>query len=300
MKLTPVQREVLLALIDLYQRSKGDAIKGEGIAELINKNPGTIRNQMQSLRALGLVEGVPGPKGGYRPTTETYKILNFEQVEREVQVPIYLGNSLLDGLSVTGINLISVPDPERCRAAIHAIGNLKGLNIGDVVRIGPTPLNKLIIRGKVIGRDDIDNVLLIDIQDMLSVPKERIIEIATTDIRTISPDTAIREAAKLFVKENIRGAPVVYNHKPVGIISTVDVTRALADNKENRKVREVMSKDLHTIAEDACISHAIQMMEKYNISRLIVVDNRGDSKGIVTRTDILCRIASLCGSAASM
>ncbi len=70
MKLTAVQREVLLALVDLYYKSQGDAVKGEGIANVINKNPGTIRNQMQSLRSLGLVEGVPGPNGGYRPTVE--------------------------------------------------------------------------------------------------------------------------------------------------------------------------------------------------------------------------------------
>ena len=30
----------------------------------MSRNPGTIRNQMQSLRSLGLVKGVPGPRGG--------------------------------------------------------------------------------------------------------------------------------------------------------------------------------------------------------------------------------------------
>ena len=63
MELTPVQRDVLTALINLH-RQEGQAIKGEEIAELVGRNPGTIRNQMQSLRALNLVEGVTGPKGG--------------------------------------------------------------------------------------------------------------------------------------------------------------------------------------------------------------------------------------------
>ena len=40
------------------------SIKGEEIADIMNRNPGTIRNQMQSLRSLGLVKGVPGPRGG--------------------------------------------------------------------------------------------------------------------------------------------------------------------------------------------------------------------------------------------
>jgi len=65
MELTPIQKEILTALINLY-RTKKHAIKGEDIAELIERNPGTVRNQMQSLKALGLVEGVPGPKGAIR------------------------------------------------------------------------------------------------------------------------------------------------------------------------------------------------------------------------------------------
>ena len=98
MNLTSVQREVLLALVDLYQRSHGEAVKGEGIAELINRNPGTVRNLMQSLRSLALVDGVPGPKGGYRPTTEAYKALNFEDVKDAVTIPFYDKSGIIEGV----------------------------------------------------------------------------------------------------------------------------------------------------------------------------------------------------------
>ena len=67
MELTPIQKEILTALVNLYRKHKR-AVKGEMIADVINRNPGTVRNQMQSLKALGLVEGVPGPKGGYKAT----------------------------------------------------------------------------------------------------------------------------------------------------------------------------------------------------------------------------------------
>lgn len=296
MKLTPVQREVLLALIDLYHVSKGTAIKGEDIAALVRKNPGTIRNQMQSLRSLGLVEGVPGPKGGYRATTEGYKSLGFEKLEKEVQIPVFIGDALQEGLTVTGINFVSIPDPEKCRAEIHAIGNLKNLSVGDTMKIGPTPINKLVIKGRIIGKDDIDNVLLIETSEMFSIPRVRVIEIATKTLKTLSPKISVRKAAELFVKERIRGAPVVENHKPVGMLSTLDVARALTENKEDCKVEDIMSKNLYTINENAFISSAIEEMENYNVSRLIVVDESGNSKGIVTRTDVLCRIASLCKS----
>jgi len=296
MKLTPVQREVLLALINLYQTSKGEAIKGENIAVLVKKNPGTIRNQMQSLRSLGLVDGVPGPRGGYRPTTEGYKILNFEKLEKEVQIPIFVNDYPQEGLTVTAINFVSTSDPGKCRAEIHAIGNLKNLSVGDTVKIGPTPVNKLVIKGKITGRDDIDNVLLIETSEMFSIPRVRVVEVATKTLKILSPKISVREAAKLLVKERIRGAPVVENHKPVGILSTVDIAKALAENKEDCKVEDIMSKNVYTINENDFISSAIEEMENYNISRLIVVDDAGNSRGIITTTDVLCRIASLCGS----
>ena len=77
MDLTTVQRDILTALINIH-RVEGRAVKGEEIAELIDRNPGTIRNQMQSLKALNLVEGVPGPKGGYKATGAAYEALNIE------------------------------------------------------------------------------------------------------------------------------------------------------------------------------------------------------------------------------
>ncbi len=294
MKLTSVQREVLLALIDLYNKSMGKAVKGEDIAGLITKNPGTIRNQMQSLRSLGLVEGVPGPKGGYRPTTEGYKTLSFDRHEKEVTVPIFSSGYIMEGINVTSIELISIPDSKKCKATVHVIGNIKTLNVGDVIKIGPTPINRLIILGRILGRDDMDNVLLIEILEMTSIPKEKVINIATTNIKTISPNTTVRDAAKILVKEMIRGAPIVQDNKPIGIISTMDVTRALAENRENEKVENVMSRDICVINENSLLSRAIEELEKHDISRLIVTDEDGNSKGIITRTDILCRIARLC------
>ncbi len=64
MELSPIQKDILITLITLYHESSS-AIKGEGIAGVLKRNPGTVRNQMQALRALGgLVDGgVPGPKG---------------------------------------------------------------------------------------------------------------------------------------------------------------------------------------------------------------------------------------------
>ena len=64
LELTESQKTVLQELVDLSRESE-NAVKGEAIANQIDRNAGTIRNQMQSLKALQLVEGAPRPKGGY-------------------------------------------------------------------------------------------------------------------------------------------------------------------------------------------------------------------------------------------
>ena len=68
MELTQVDRDILTALINICRREDRPA-KGEEIAGLIDRNPSTIRNRMQSLKALNLVQGISGPKGGYRATS---------------------------------------------------------------------------------------------------------------------------------------------------------------------------------------------------------------------------------------
>ena len=50
-ELTSAQKSILTALIHLYEEQE-DAVKGESIADEVNRNPGTIGNQIQSLKAL--------------------------------------------------------------------------------------------------------------------------------------------------------------------------------------------------------------------------------------------------------
>ena len=104
MELTPVQRHIITALINL-SRQKNKVVKGEDIAELIDRNPGTIRNQMQSLKALKLVEGVPGPKGGYKPTGSAYEAISIDELEEEVIVCIHRNSILVENATVSNIDL---------------------------------------------------------------------------------------------------------------------------------------------------------------------------------------------------
>ncbi|WP_096388923.1 Rrf2 family transcriptional regulator [Halopenitus persicus] len=170
-ELTSSQKTILTALINLYREQDG-AVKGETIAAEVDRNPGTIRNQMQSLKALQLVEGVPGPKGGYKPTANAYEALDVQRMDEPANVTLRHKGELVEDANVDEIDLSSVHHPELCRAEIHIQGSVRGFSEGDSVTVGPTPLSKLVIEGTVDGKDDTSNVLILRIDDMRAPVEE--------------------------------------------------------------------------------------------------------------------------------
>ncbi len=164
-ELTPSQKTILTALINLHRETE-DAVKGEDIAEEVDRNPGTIRNQMQSLKALQLVEGVPGPKGGYNPTATAYEALDVQQMDEPASVPLEHNGTPVEDTNIEEIDLSNVHHPELCRAEVQLQGSVRDYSEGDSVTVGPTPLSKLVIEGTVDGKDDTDNVLILQIDGM--------------------------------------------------------------------------------------------------------------------------------------
>lgn len=290
--LTSVQKEILQTLINLYQTSDGKSIKGEDIAEVMNRNPGTIRNQMQSLRSLSLVKGVPGPRGGYKPTIEAYHTLNITVTDNESKVPMFKEGNRVDGVSVAKIEFTSIPNPGECEAAIKVLGSIKDLNLGDKIRIGPTPVNNLGIIGEIVGRDDMDNILLLDTTTIRSIPKKRIRDIATLELLFLGPNDTIKEAANLLSNESIDGAPVIENNKILGILTLSDIVWSLAKSKEDLKVKDIMQKNVVTVNQNMKVANAVEIMYNKNIGRLILVDN-DKPVGIVTKTDVVNSITNL-------
>jgi len=164
-ELTPSQQNILQELVNLFQEDE-TAVKGETIAERVDRNPGTIRNQMQSLKALQLVEGVPGPKGGYKPTAKAYDALQIQNLDHAADVPLYHEGELIEEANVEEIDLTSVHHPEACRAEVKLRGSVANFHEGDTVTVGPTPLSKLQIIGTLEGKDATNNVLILTIDDM--------------------------------------------------------------------------------------------------------------------------------------
>lgn len=164
-ELTESQKTILQELVDLHRDSER-AVKGEAIAEQIDRNAGTIRNQMQSLKALQLVQGVPGPKGGYKPTSEAYNALDIEDMDEPATIPLSHNGEPIDEQVVQEIDLMSVHHPEKCRAEVRVQGSVRDFHEGDSITIGPTPKSSLAITGTIDGVVDSDNKLIIRTETM--------------------------------------------------------------------------------------------------------------------------------------
>ncbi|MDR2966424.1 MAG: CBS domain-containing protein [Methanobacteriaceae archaeon] len=291
--LTSVQKEILQTLTNLYQSSNGKSIKGEDIAEVMSRNPGTIRNQMQSLTSLNLVKGVPGPRGGYKPTIEAYHNLNISVTEDESKVPMFKDGKEIEDVSVARIEFTSIPNPGECEAVIKVLGNIKNLDLGDTIRIGPTPVNNLGIIGEIVGRDDMDNILLLDANTIRSIPKKTVLDVATLDLIVLNPNNSIREASKILSNKSVDGAPIIENKDVVGIITLHDIVKALAESKENGKISDIMETNVVAVNQDLKIANAIEIMYNENVGKLIVENHESIPIGIITRTDIVDTITSM-------
>jgi predicted transcriptional regulator len=145
----------------------------------------------------------------------------------------------------------------------------------------------------VVGRDDMDNLILLDTTSIRSIPHKSVMDVASQNLITLKPSMSIKEAAGILSKNDIEGAPVLKDHDVMGILTLSDISKAISEGNENVKVVEVMSKHIITVEEELMISDAIEIMNKNKIGRLIVVNKDKVPVGIVTRTDLLDKIAGL-------
>ena len=289
MELTPIQKEILITLINLY-RTKKQAAKGEDIADVIDRNPGTVRNQMQSLKALGLVEGVPGPKGGYKPTGATYQALSLSEMEEETAVPLRRNEEIIPNATAAEISFTTVRHPDLCNATVHVIGDIKSFDIGDIVTIGPTAVNKMVIKGEVIGRDDTENTILFYITEMVSLPKKPVKTYVKTKSIHIPATATIQEASRILSENKVHGAPVEDKNEIVGIVTLTDIGKTLAGGKTSLKIKDIMSKDIISVDGESSLHDVVKVLNKEKIGRLLVEVN-GEYIGLISKTDVLDNLA---------
>ena len=288
-RLTRTQKEVLEALVKLYEKTRR-MVKSKEIAELIGRDEGTVRNIILSLKSLGLIESKTGPTGGCMPTLKAYEVL------RGVLMPVALKlkkRGEETNIVVIGVELLDPFNPAGGRAVLRVYGDLSTISVGDYVSIGPTPFARIIIEGEVLFIDATTSQLSIVVRRLVSIPRIDVGKLTTRRVITVEPDQPLSEVAAILSAKKIKGAPVVEGERLVGIITQTDIIRAIAEDNLDARVRDYMSSPVVTIREDEDVLKAIELMNYKMVGRLVVVDSQGRLAGIITRTDVLKYIAGL-------
>ncbi len=112
-------------------------------------------------------------------------------------------------------------------------------------------------------------------------------DVMSRDVKVISPDTTIREAAKQMQEEGFGMMPVGENDRMIGAISDRDIViRAVSEGKDcDTKVREVMSDGITWAYENDTVVRGASIMSEKQIRRLPVVDRDKRLVGIVSLGD---------------
>jgi CBS domain-containing protein len=112
-------------------------------------------------------------------------------------------------------------------------------------------------------------------------------DLMSRDVKVVSPDMTIGEAAKKMRDGDFGMMPVGEDDRMIGTISDRDIAiRAVAEGKEaGTKVRDVMSEGIIWAYEDNSVEQVATIMSKHQVRRLPVVDRDKRLVGIVALGD---------------
>ncbi|MCH8176983.1 MAG: IMP dehydrogenase, partial [Proteobacteria bacterium] len=102
---------------------------------------------------------------------------------------------------------------------------------------------------------------------------------------TISADTSVRDVIELTQSKKISGLPVIGADGLVGLVTKRDLR---FETNLDQPVSSIMTdRDrLVTVGEGAEKDEVIELLHRHRIERLLVVDDRGELKGMITVKDI--------------
>jgi CBS domain-containing protein len=115
----------------------------------------------------------------------------------------------------------------------------------------------------------------------------RVLEIMDKKVTSIGEDEEITTAAKKLLKGETNHLPVINGKKVlVGIVTTFDISKAVANPGKAQIVKDIMKTKVITTTPDEAVDIAIQKLEKHNISALPVIDGESHVIGILTAMNL--------------
>jgi CBS domain-containing protein len=135
-------------------------------------------------------------------------------------------------------------------------------------------------------------------------------DVMTRKVLTVRPETSVANAIQVMLDNNVSGLPVLDNGKVVGILTEGDLLRRSETGTERhrprwleilmgpgrmageyvrahgRRVKEIMTADLVSVAGDTPLDEVVGLMERRRIKRVPVIEGEA-LVGVVSRLDLL-------------
>lgn len=171
---------------------------------------------------------------------------------------------------------------------------------------------------------DMDTYIDVTVEDLLMIAKTAqkhaqlreaetlsVNEIMTAGVKTVQPDTTVKDAARLLLDQKISGLPVISSeNKLVGVVTEADFLLAMGipchhpahsvwhtlesmfnaaptNNISPKLVADIMSTQTVTVGLDQTLHDVIDSMKRNHVKRVIVVDSEKYVVGIITRSNLV-------------
>jgi anti-sigma regulatory factor (Ser/Thr protein kinase)/predicted transcriptional regulator len=104
----------------------------------------------------------------------------------------------------------------------------------------------------------------------------------------LTTEKKISHAKQLMKIKNISGIPIVDESKHlIGIISMEDIINALEFNRVQEPIKNMMSREVVSIALDDTLAQIVDKFENYKFGRFPVIDAEKRIRGVISREDVM-------------
>jgi CBS-domain-containing membrane protein len=232
---------------------------------------------------------------------------------RSVMEPIVITCRPTDPID-TVINLL-LDAPFRALPVIDEQSHLLGIiGTGDLIDGGIFPMRRGLLRKAL----ELDDQSVQAIEKPLTQAKQgptTAQDVMNSHIRTIGPDTSVREAAQIMIETQLRRLPVVSaGGVLLGMVTRTDLLQVAVTsplmapdastktqlpsgnggNKETppqqRPIGDYASPNVATVSKQTPLQEVIEALVLSPFKRVIVIDNQRQVVGIISDVDVLAQI----------
>jgi CBS domain-containing protein len=114
-------------------------------------------------------------------------------------------------------------------------------------------------------------------------------ELMTRDVRIVSPDTTLQQAAQLLQELDIGSLPVCNGQRLLGMVTDRDITirgTAAGLPPQSTPVKDVMTESIAYCLESDSVDDVMRKMGERQLRRMPVIDGERNLVGIVALGDL--------------